>query len=239
MKHTEKYTVDTHLADFNGIVSASGIFRFMQETANLQMFKYGPSNETLRSEGLAFILSRMTVSSYAPLYANEEITAETWPTESHGYIFNRCYRLLRGKTLIAEGASVWGLFRTEDKRPVKVDDIKFGFDSDEPLELDLPRRIRLPEGLEPVLVGERTVVYSDLDRNNHMNNTKYPDMLCDFLPGMQNKRVLSMTLSFVGEAAAGETLKIYRAESDGVFYFRTKKQDGGANIDAQLILGSI
>ena len=32
------------------------------------------------------------------------------------------------------------------------------------------------------LVGEHTVEYSDVDVNRHLNNTKYPDMLCGFLP---------------------------------------------------------
>lgn len=134
--------------------------------------------------------------------------------------------------MITEAASVWGLIGIEDHKLYKIEDIKFGFDIDEPLELDSPRRVHIPRELNLSLVGERTIVYSDLDGNNHMNNTNYPDMLCDFIPDMVGRRVISLGISFAHEARLGEILKVYMAESDGEYYFRTIRSDGQVNVEA-------
>ena len=43
MKWTEEYRINVHDTDLNGIVSVSGLLRYMQDTANLQMAGQGPS----------------------------------------------------------------------------------------------------------------------------------------------------------------------------------------------------
>jgi acyl-ACP thioesterase len=91
-------------------------------------------------------------------------------------------------------------------------------------------------------VGERTIVYSDLDFNRHMNNTKYPDMICDYLPDMDGKWVTSLSLSYLREAAFGDTLTVYRApvEGDGEGYLiRTKRPDGVVCLEAEIGLSSL
>jgi acyl-ACP thioesterase len=90
------------------------------------------------------------------------------------------------------------------------------------------------------LVGERTVEYSDIDLNGHMNNTRYPDFLCGHIEGgMKGQRVISMGISFVNEAPLGEVLKVYAGQSDGVYYLRTLRHDGSVNVEAEIITEAI
>lgn len=239
MKWSEEYRINTHDCDASGIVRASLMLRYMQETANLQMRKLGPTNEQLRERGMAFLLSRINMSLYHPLYACDVITVTSWACESRGATFNRCYQIRRGDEVVAEAASVWGLIGVEDHKIYRVGDIELGFGIDEPLELDSPKRVHIPRDLNLSLVGERPIYYSDLDVNRHMNNTNYPDMLCDFIPGMGNKRVITLSISFAGEAKLGEQLKIYMTESDGMYYFRTLRSDGAINVEAELMTEEI
>ena len=92
-------------------------------------------------------------------------------------------------------------------------------------------------------VGTRTIGYSDTDFNRHMNNTRYPDMICDFLPGMADgRRVTSMSLSFVKEAALGDTLTVHRApmvDTPNGFLVRTTRQDGQTCLEAAVTLESV
>jgi medium-chain acyl-[acyl-carrier-protein] hydrolase len=236
MKWSENYRINTHDCDASGIVRASLVLRYMQETANMQMKNLGPTNEDLRRNKMAFLLSRINISLYHPLYAGDEITCTSWGCESRGVSFNRCYQIRRGDEVIAEAASVWGLVDTETHKLLKVDEITLGFGIDDPLELDVPRRVHIPRDINMTLVGERTVVYSDIDANLHMNNTNYPDMLCDFIPDMTGKRVISLSISFAKEAKLGEVLKVYLAEIDGQYYFRTIRKDGTTNIEAIMML---
>jgi len=234
MKWTEGYRINSHDCDENGIVRASLVLRYMQETANRQLLRLGPTNDELRGRGVAFLLSRINMNLYRTLYAYEEIEVSSWACESRGVSFNRCYRITRGGEIIAEAASVWGLIGIEDHRICRVDEIELGFTTDEPLSLDAPKRVHIPRDLPLSLVGERLIVYSDLDVNRHMNNTNYPDMLCDYIPDMNQKRVTSMSISFAGEAKQGETLKVYMHENDGLHHFRTLRSDGSTNVEAIL-----
>lgn len=232
MKWIENYRINSHDCDETGKVRPSLILRYMQETANLQLRTLGPTAEQLKDEDRAFILSRINISIYGELYAYEEISVSSWACESHGVTFNRCYQIHRGDELIAEAASVWGLIGVKERKIYHVDDIALGFDVDLPLELDSPRRIHIPRDLNLTLTGERTIVYSDIDTNRHMNNTNYPDMLCCFIPGVQHKRILSVGISFAAEAKQDETLKVYMAEIEGTYYFRTVRSDGSTNAEA-------
>lgn len=236
MKWTENYRINSHDCDAAGKVRPSLVLRYMQETANLQLRTLGPTAEALVAADKAFILSRINISQYAPLYAYDDITVSSWACESHGVTFNRCYQMRRGEDIVAEAASVWALIGISDRKIYRVEDIELGFSVDEPLELDAPRRVHIPRELTLSLVGERNVVYSDIDANNHMNNTNYPDMLCDFIPDMAHKRMLGCSINFANEARLGETLKIYMRESDGTYYFRTVRTDGAINVEAMIMV---
>ena len=133
---------------------------------------------------------------------------------------------------------VFNFIDINNRSLVKASDCDvYEFTDDEPLSLDVPQRFRLPKGAELESLGERKIVWSDLDYNMHMNNTKYPDMLCDFLPVEDIGRIKGVFLSYVNEAAFGETLDIRSVLADGVHYFRTVNSEGKTCLEAQIILG--
>lgn len=239
MKWKDEFKVDSHDLDYNGVARASVLMRFMQESANSQCRALGPSLESLRDEkGLAFLLSRFSAGFYTTVYAYDTIIAETWGTESRGFSFNRCYRLWRGNSVIAEAVAVWALVDIASRRPVRVTDYKPGFDYDEMLTVDVPSRIVFPSTAPLRLVGEHSVSYGETDRNMHLNNTRYSDMLCDTVE-MKNRRIYRMTLNFMNEARLGESVNIYSVHHGENDYFRTVREDGKTNVEAQITFGEI
>ena len=239
MKFTENFRVNSHDTDINGIVRPSLMLRYMQETANLQFESCHPTLYELNKMGKSFLLSRVSMRVYVPLHNFENIRVETWPCEGKGAAFLRCSRVLRDDTLISESVTVWALVDRETKRFIRHGEFEFQFGTDEPLELDVPARATIPRDLSLSLVGERTVYYGDIDLYGHMNNTNYPDMLCAFLPSMKGKMVVHCAISFLHEAPLGETLKIYCAEDNGTYYFRTIKQDGTVGVEAEIVVDEI
>ena len=69
-----------------------------------------------------------------------------------------------------------------------------------------------------------------------MNNTRYADMLCDFMPYEKTSQIKGISLSYLHEASFGSTVKVYRAENDGKFSFRTVNDEGKACLEAEIIL---
>ena len=72
-------------------------------------------------------------------------------------------------------------------------------------ELDIPPSI-LPKKLENVMC--RTVRFSELDRNGHMNNTHYMNWIADLLPSSFHREhpVKEITLCYLSEALEGQEL---------------------------------
>ena len=234
MKHTENFKIKWHDTDATRKVRPSEILVYMQETANLQLERAGLSLNTLRDErGLAFILSKIKLVFHAPLEAYDEISVRTWTCESRGYTFSRCFDIYRKDELIAEAISFWALLDIKERKLVRCDKLSLGVEPDAPLELDVPRRIKPPQE-ELSVIGKRDIRYSDIDYNMHMNNTKYPNMLCDFMPLDEVGSITQMTLEFVHESAFGDTLTFHRATLEDGYYFKTVNTAGDTCLVAEV-----
>ena len=118
---------------------------------------------------------------------------------------------------------------------MRVGDFPLGLPLLPPLDLSVSH-VRMPAEIREV--GTYTVTYADTDQNRHMNNTRYADMYASFLP-MEGMRIRALSISYLAEAPMGETLRVFRYEKDGIFYFRTVREDGKVNSEAEIELAKI
>lgn len=235
MEYRMKTEVDVHDVDYNGVAKTSSIMRYMQTAAQCQLTEGGMSYDNLKKNNRAFILSRLKLEILKPMRAYAPLTAVTYPCESRGYSFLRCYALESDGEVVARAISVWALIDTESRGLVKVNDFDLGLPILPKNELVLAA-MKLPTTLMDV--GGYGVHYGDVDQNRHMNNTKYPDMYSNYLP-LEGKMIRSITINYANEAQIGEKLRVLRAEEDGLFYFRTVRSDGKVNSEAQIELCDI
>ena len=239
MFYTEHFQVTTHDTDPYGVVRPGALLAFMQETADHQMRDKKPSYMDLYNEGKAFLLSRVAVKVYAPLHAHDQIDVESWPVESRGATFNRCYRITKGGQLIAEGQAYWALLNLATRRLLRVTDVDLSNYEHGPLQPVESIRFTAPEDIPAI--GTHVVAYHDTDVNRHMNNTRYPDLLLDHLPAFDGRTFAEFSIHYKAEAPLGETLTVCRSAGEETgdgerIYYRTLRADGSVNIDAQVLL---
>ena len=227
--------VDGHDIDFNGICRASSLLKYMQSTAQYQLTENGMSYDELKRSGKAFILSKIKLEFTSAAYESDILEAVTFPCISRGYSFVRCYALSRGGEIIGRAISVWALVDTDTRSLIRVNDFDLGLDTYEPWDIAI-EHIRLPKIMTPA--GKYRVAYADLDRNNHINNTRYADIYANFLP-LNKKRISDITISYVNEAKFGDELDVFCESSDGVFYIRTTLPDGRINSEAEIRITDI
>lgn len=241
MIYSETLTTRWHDTDATLAVRPSQQLVYMQEMAFRHLDSVGRNLDTLRYEqGLAFILTRLTLRFYAPMRPAEPIEAQTWVCEGKGLNFPRCFRLTKADgTVAAEGVSSWVLIDLNTHLPMRAKDFDYGFTPEEPLDFTTPRRFALPENM--IEVGTRRIVYSDIDYNGHMNNTRYPDMVCDFLPEFVVPHMHTMHLEFAKEAKYGAALRVMRGEretEDGKAYLiQTLNEAGEVCLCAEVLTG--
>lgn len=247
MKFTNKIKTNWHDTDANRCVRPSKIVEYMQETANLQCEDSGLPLDRLRDEhGLAFILGAISLNILKPLHAYEEIEVRTWCKEAKSYIFNRYFEIVRDGEKVAEASSTWVLIDLDKKTMVRADhydvfDGKFYYD--EPLAPEaLLKKARVPRELPMQEAGKRRIAYSDIDYNMHMNNTRYPDMLCDYIKELASTespmRIARLSLSYIKESPLGAILTVLRSEIDesGRVYIRTTNEQGETCLEACAVL---
>ena len=93
-------------------------------------------------------------------------------------------------------------------------------------------------------VGKRKICYSDIDYNMHMNNTHYPDMICDHLDEMTGEIpyfVSKLSLSYLKESPLGATLTVTRSNmsEDGKIEVRTLNEAGESCLEAMISLKNL
>lgn len=226
MLYTEKYQVRWHDTDATREVKPGEALAYMQETANHQFRTHAVTLDRLRDEhGVGFVLSRVAMDLLSPMHAYEELEVRTATCVGHGLSFPRRFEILREGEVVARAMSQWAMVRVSDRTLLRAEEAPFSFGDEPEIAVSMPLRFRIPRDLAMEVVGKRRVVYSDLDYNLHMNNTKYPNMVCDFLPEPNALRVTGFSLFYQNEAAFGDELTVERgSDGQGNFYFRTRRE---------------
>lgn len=147
---------------------------------------------------------------------------------------------------MAEAISTWALLDVSNQTLIKANDFQRDFPMDDLIDASrLPARVHIPPKIDAEFCGTRRIVYSDIDFNGHMNNTKYPDMVCDFLPDIRGRWVKNISLSYLKEATYGSAVDVYRSkvilpaecsDREEAYFVRTVRPDGATAFEAYIHL---
>ncbi len=229
MIYSYELFADAHDADAEGVLRPAPLLRYMQTAANLQLETYGPKSSELLENGRAFILSRIAIDFLSPVHSYDPLTVMTWPCESRGYSFQRCHKIENKGETVAQALSLWALMDIHAHRPLRVDAQPLNFTTEEAFLPKTPLRFTLPK--EMTVIGTHTVSYSDTDRNRHMNNTRYLDMLTDAL-APTDIIFTGVSIAYLHEAPFGTEVTILSAKENDKIYFKTLLPDGSVNVEA-------
>ena len=199
------FSVDDLHADRFGRLKSSSILYFVQEAAGRHWQHI--EGETSQQCSLYWVIIRHRVQVTRLPRKGETVRLETWPMPTTRVAYPRSVVAYdeQGNELF-RSISLWVLMDPEtralilpDKSGVLVNGILRGN--------ELPS----PRSLAPASLGaqvERTVRFTDLDVNGHMNNARYLDWLADLLPGSfhQDHIIRDMTLGYLSEALEQDRL---------------------------------
>ena len=228
--YTTHYTVSPLHADCFGRCKPSSLLRFAQDAAEAHCLLLGADWDTMAKKNYfwAVIRQRMEVSRLPK--TGETVTVKTWPMPTTRVAYPRATEGFdaAGNSLF-KIISIWVIMDTESramvlpsKSGVEVAGISFG------TELKAPGGLPAGEAEKEVL---RTVSYSDLDVNGHMNNTRYLDWLCDLLPAAYHKDhpLKAVTICYMSEALEGQQLHLGICQGD---VFRVDGSASGTDVAA-------
>lgn len=210
-EHAMCLKVASYDVDERDRIRLSAVLRYQQEAAEQHLGLAGLGWRALSEAGIAFVTSRWHTVIHRLPELEEEVVLTTWHRERKGPRFFRCYEWHTAYgQLLVEGVMQFALVSVTDHRLLRGDE----FMRLAPLP-DAPRGVTCadPARFTPTdlaAAGTYWVRRSDLDRNGHMNNTHYADLLCDFVPEAAAERTpTEVHLHFAGECRLGDEITLF------------------------------
>lgn len=214
-----QFYVSVSDCDCFGRLKPSAILAMIQQAATSQCMMLDMGWEDMAKKNLFWAVIRQKVLVTRLPRHEEHITLETWPGTASRVAYPRSTIAYdsQGRELF-RSISLWVLMDLKTRTMILPGDS--GLSLPEYVrgnELSLPKSLRLRN-----LNGHanRTVMYSELDLNCHMNNARYLDWVTDLLPSFFHKEhpIREFTINYSSEAKESEEIDLrYELTPEGQF----------------------
>ena len=215
--YSQTFTLTDMDADCFGRMKLSTLLTCAQEVAGKHSALLGADYDYLQAKNLFWAVSRHAVQITRLPLLGETVTVETWPMPTTRVAYPRSLVAFDadGNELF-RAISLWVLMDVKNramvlpgKSGVEVSGYLTGGELAAPHSL-VPREM-------PNTVN-RTVTYTCLDRNGHMNNTRYLDWVEDLLPASFHREATprELVICYLNEARESQVLQLnWELSEDG------------------------
>lgn len=235
--YEKSFAITSTEVDVFGNCCPAALLRFFQDLATEHASLIGSERDYLIQEYHAiWMLVRVWYQIRRPLKMGEEVTIRTWQRGAGGLIVYRDFDLYVGEEYVGEAISAWVVADTVSRKMLRPASIQAIAAAPVPKEVKTKqlKLIRTPKNRREVYT--KTVRFSDLDVNGHMNNTRYADVLMDALTveELKGKYLSSLQLNYSMECRAGESMTISRDMVEDACYIDGCSEDGTRRFEAIL-----
>ena len=214
--YVRNFTVEDAYVDRYGRMKPSQILYLAQDMGGRHSALMSLDYDTLAGRNLFWAVTRHRVQVSRMPMQGETLRLETWPLPTTRAAFPRSVVAYDAQgNEVFRCITLWVLMDLNTRKmivPGKSGIIVAGTLRGN----ELPA----PNGLIPKPLGtqtSRTVAFTDLDRNGHMNNTRCLDWIADLLPSRfhESHTVTDFTVCYLAEARELQELRMNWDMSDG------------------------
>ena len=210
--YEEKMLLRTCDCDVNGQWRPGAVMEAMQELAGAHCALLGCGRDDLLKRGVVWILARSEIRMDRYPAIGELITGQTFHKPVRLRFFPRFYvfRDSLGR-IVGKAGTLWLLMDIRTRQTIPAGDIAALLPDNSELTapMALPASIGQLQGQETAM--EYEPLYTDLDVNGHVNNTRYADWLCNML-GIDTMRAFmpeSLIISYNAEVLPGQRISLH------------------------------
>ncbi len=229
------YVLEIGAVDERGIARPATIVGIMQELATCHAEELGLDQAAWETCHAFWVLSRLKYRLYRPVVQHETVRAVTWPRTIRGALWYRDFRFFVGEEEVGYAVTGWSVIDADHHKLVRP----------KALNVTIPDQIdgisellsQIPcDLMEPQF--ERTVRYSDIDVNHHLNNVKAVDILTDAIGLEQHPDwyVEEMKVNYKAETACGTALTLLKKETEDGIVLQAKAGEE-EKLQAHVVIG--
>ncbi len=194
----------TELNHFKGCMDPSGIINYFQDCSTFQSEEMGVGLQYLNEHKKVWLLNSWQLQLLQPIHLGERISVCTWPYDFKGFYGYRNFIMKSEKDVVLAAAnSIWVYIDTATGRPTRIPEDCLGYTIEPPYPMEpATRKISIPKDF--LAQSPITVMKSNIDSYNHVNNGQYIKMAEEFLPS--EYKILSMRTEYRMQAVLGDTI---------------------------------
>lgn len=208
--YSQNFTITDLYVDRFGYLLPSKLLYIMQEVAGKHFNELAMDYDALAERGLFWAVTRHKVQITRLPRAGETIRVETWPMPTTRVAYPRSLVAYdENGNEVFRSITLWVLMDIHNRAMVLPG--KSGIEVAGTLR---GMELSSPLGLPAKPLGshrKRYVNFTDLDRNGHMNNTRYLDWVADLLPSdfHAQHKVKEFVVCYLNEARETQELQLH------------------------------
>lgn len=217
---TEDYKITSYLVNLRKQAGLYSVLNFIQDVGWQHGFMLGV--ELPENQGWVFTRQKLEMTTW-PRW-NETLTLKTWLRPPEGAFIFRDYELFLGDEKIGSCTSSFTVMDKSTRKLALQDWSGFPqFWNSESTSTTKPEKIPMvPETKD---IAEFEVRNSDIDLNEHVNNTKYAQWILDSIPMNLLKGGVNLKgygVNFLSEMKLGDKITIQQAQEtpNGIIQFQ-------------------
>lgn len=212
--YEESKLVNTYDVDINNRLKLNSLFNYLQDVASTHAEKLNLGFNDLIVRDLGWVLSWAKVEIIEFPRFGETVKLKTWPKCRYKFFSMRDFIVSNEKgDILFRVSTAWLLINVKTKRITDTRTLpqEILYQPDNFALNEFPEKI-ISDSVKEILFTKK-IRYTDLDINQHVNNTKYIELALDcFSPEYhKNNNLKSFTVSFMSECFYGDEIEVLLA----------------------------
>ena len=242
----QKYDINSYLVNSKRELGLTPLLNLLQDSASTHANALGFGYEQMQAAGTFWVLSRQKLQMKKWPKWHQTLTIKTWIRKSGGPFSHRDFILYCEDEQIGECTTSWVTVDALSRKAVLLDrsstlsqlkDLgQVSFDS-----------VKISRQEQLSLLAKFTVRNSDLDHNQHVNNTKYAQWIMDALPlkWFSTNNLAAYSVNFLAETFHNDCIQVFSATHNpldslnDIYFEGVRESDGKCVFTARLSLQAI
>ena len=213
---SSEYTLRANDFDKYDRILPSSVLSIFQDAAGRHGEQIGVGFTKMLERNYLWVIVRLKFEIKKAPKRYSKVTIKTWPFEPKRFSYRREYLITdeSGESLII-GSSEWVIIDSVKRSLVSAPNL-YNINGEYYEEMMLDKKIAKVPDFE--VAGEPYVVtpsFTELDLNNHVNNTKYANYVLDAVSPNEDDILKTFQIDYRKEVLEGEPLEVFYTRQDG------------------------